>query len=100
MTVDLNDCHWFELSSSTIFPGTQPLLLGCQAPQPLDEHLRPLGTGEVVFHSGGDEVADAVAAFFMEIKAGGDAELFQIGDDVGGNLDGLVGGGVDEKNGR
>ena len=71
-----------------------------QRPQPLDEHLRPLGAGEVVFHSCGDEVADAVTAFFVEIEAGGDAELFQVGDDVGGDLDGLVGGGVDEKNGR
>ena len=52
------------------------LLFSFQRPQPLDEHLRPLRTGEVVFHAGGDEIADAVAAFFVEIEAGGDAELF------------------------
>ena len=48
------------------------LLFPFERAQPLDEHLWPLGTGEVVFHSRGDEVADTVAAFFVEIEAGED----------------------------
>lgn len=48
------------------------LLFPFERAQPLDEHLWPLGTGEVVFHSRGYEVADAVAAFFVEIEVGGD----------------------------
>ncbi len=76
------------------------VLVRHEGTQPLHEHLRPLGAGEAVFDALRDEVADAVPAFFMEIKAGGDAELFQIGDDVRGDLDGLVGGGVNEENGR
>ena len=79
-------------------PAVSTLLL--QTSQPFDEHLRPLGTREVMFHPRRDEIANAVAAFFVEIEAGGDAELFQVGDDVGSDLDGLVSSSVDEKHGR
>lgn len=71
------------------------LLFLFQSSQPVDEQLRPLGTGETVSNALGDEVSDSVTALLEEIEAGWDAQFLQVGDDVRRNLDGLVGGGVD-----